>query len=631
MGTVIMAVPGCSDSWDDHYNVDELNTSASETLWQKIKSNPKLTKYAAIAEKAAYYKDEQHKLTNPDNGKPFTFSQMLNGTQLLTVWAPEDAYISDADYNKWMQLAETNPYSVQQQLMANSIALWRNQAANGGVDSLRMLNGKILVFDKNNYTMANLPISERNIAAKNGTLHTLAGTLPFNYNLYEYLKDEANTTALSLSRFHDYVIATDTTYFQENGSIEGNPDIYGNPTYVDSVYMTTNSMFFQTKRLTNSYSDKNLTYMESFGANIESEDSTFIMLLPTDAAWQKAYDKIKGLYKYANNYVDNEKGNNNTLASREITDEMMDSLLNQSINMDIISPLVFNLHEQPNAGGQIGRWDLESFMSTNGASAEYLLNTYGDTLRSDANWDKTQLFQGTKVKMSNGYGIITDEWNIPTKLYKPNLNVEIGWQSFYNTAKANLTGTATPYNFSNEVAKKWINETGKVSHNNFYYLRGSGRNSAEFEFKLVGTDGENEESEVMSGKYDIYVVMVPNYYMISSDSIVINENVALISGTDTIPYKHKITATLNYTKNEVDSKGAKNAKVEVKDVDYQGLKVDTLLLFENFEFPYSYKNLRYSYPTLSIKNSTLKTADTKAGYSTDFCIDRIILVAKDDE
>lgn len=631
LGTVALAVASCSDSWDEHYAVSEQTSSAAGTLWEKIQSNPKLTKFASIAEKAPYFKDEAHKQINPQTGAPYTFKEMLSSTQLLTVWAPEDEFISNEDYNKWMELLETYPYTVQQQLMGNSIALWRNVATTNGVDSLRMLNGKITIFDKTNLTMGDQHISQSNIAASNGTLHTLSGNLPFDFNLYEYLKDKSNTDAKSLTRFHNYIINTDTTYFQENGSIEGKPDTYGNPTYVDSAYITTNAMFFGTKRLTNSYSDRNLTYMESFGANIESEDSAFIMLMPTDQAWEGAYEKIKGLYKYANIYVDNEKGNDNTEAYREIPAEQMDSVTEQSINMDIISPLVYNLHKQPNATGQAGRWEMEDFIATNGENAKYILNTFGDTLRNDESWSTTSLFEGEKVKMSNGYGIVSNSWNIPRKLYKPDVIIEVGWQSLYNADQA--SGSALAQSFSNEVAATWVEETGKVSKNNFYYFkRPSASKAPEFEFKLIGTDGENHESEVMSGKYDIYVVMVPDYYMISKDSIIYSENVAYMPKdkktglyTDTIPFKHKMQATISFCNNDVKGKDA-TVKSEV--MEYEGLKVDTLLMFKDFEFPYSYKNLRYSYPTMSIKSSSGKSTE---GYTLDFCIDKIILVAKDDE
>lgn len=621
MGAAAMAATSCSDTWDEHYSAGEGN-SATMTLWQQIQANPNLSKFAAIAEKAYYYKDETH----PQAG--YTFKDMLSGTQLLTVWAPENSAISEADYQKWLQLAQTDGYTVQQQLMGNSIALFRNLAT-GGIDTtLTMLNGKKFRFDKAAPSMAGITLNEKNIAATNGTLHTVGSVLPFNYNLYEYLKDEANT---EVSKFHQLIIASDTTYFSANNSIEGNPDINGNPTYVDSVYFTTNTMFRGNKQFpSNTNTDQYLTYDESFGAQINVEDSAWVMVVPTDKAWEAAYNKLKKYYNYSPIYVDNEKANQgSTNVYREVSNP--DSLAEKCIAMDILSPLCFNLNIQPNGAGRKGTWQMEDFVAQRGQGAEYLVNTFNDTIRTDASFDKSSIFTGKPVKMSNGYGFVTDEWAFPRKLYKPDLNIEVGWQSLYNTTKA--TGTATSFSFS-RTNNLWCDTTGVVSEDNFYYIYpASASGNPKFEFRLVGTSSlsENQESEVMSGKYDIAVVLVPNYYMTSNDSTIAyttgtNGTAAIVNG-DTIPVKHKLTATLSYTNGNANGKDV-TASSQV--IDYDGTKVDTLVLFQDFEFPYSYKNLRQCYPVLTLTTKTT-SAERKNGYSNDFCIDRILLISKEDE
>lgn len=632
LGSVILAAPSCSDTWDAHYDAGD-GTSATLSLWEQIEQNPNLSKFADIAKASYYYKDEAHPLTQ--DGKVFTFKDMLSGTQLLTVWAPENSAISDEDYQKWMEMVETNPYAVQQQLMANSMSLWRQVATGGGIDTLRMLNGKKLAFDKDNLTLASVKMNEVNIAATNGTLHTTGSTLPFNFNIYEYLKDRNNAQANMLGTFHDYIIDNDTTYFSENNSVEGNPDANGNPTYVDSVYVTTNAMFRQTKRFpTQTNTDNYLSYQESFGANIESEDSSFVMVMPTDQAWEQAKAKIEKYYNYASIYVDNEKANNGAKdVYRSLgTEEQIDSIKQQSIKNDITSPLCFNVNLQPNGVGKKGVWNAAEFIADGGVTPKYLLNTYNDTLRTDENWDKSKILEGKAIEMSNGYGIVADNWNVPRKLYKPDLTIEVGYRSFYNITQANTTGTAESRAFSNTANAAWCDSTGHVSEDNFYHIYpASATGNPKFEFKLQGTHGENQESDVMSGKYDIYVVMVPNYYMTSNDSTIAytlgtNGTAQVVNG-DTIPVKHKIVATLNYCNNNANGK---DASVSTNPVDYQGEVVDTLLLFEDFEFPYSYKNLRYSYPTLTITTKTT-SSERKAGYSNNICIDRIILVSKEEE
>ncbi len=645
LGSVILAATGCSDTWDEHYNGSETGSAATATLWQQIESNPNLTRFASIAKAARYYKDQEHAMKNNATGKDFYYSDLLNGDQILTVWAPENDAFTDASYNQWMELAKTNGYSVQQQLIANSISLWRNNISTGRNDTLRMLNGKIMIFNQSEKTMAGTNLNASNIAAKNGTLHTIKELLPFNYNIYEYMKDGLNAKTVGINTFHEYIISTDTTYFDEDRSLEGTPDENGYPTYVDSAYQNTNTMFEGTHRNSISNPERDLTALESFGAHVESEDSSFVMIIPTDAAWKEAYDKLTPLYKYANNYVDNEKADRSMSANREITDEMMDSLINMNINMDIISPLCYNVNIQPNANGRKGVWKAADFANQQGASAKYLINTFGDTLRSDANWEKSTLFEGEKIELSNGYGILASKWNVPAKLYKPDVIVECGSNrgknSFYNKEnwKNQAADSPTTYPFTNDT--QWNDTTGVVSHNNFLYVFPTNDNSKpSISFKLRGNDGENVESEVMSGRYDIKVVMVPNYYMTSNDSTIVltvnnsGRGTGKVVNGDTIPVKHKLKATVYYVNNDgVDTKGvAKQAtRTTAKDeyVDYDGTKVDTLTIFEDFVFPYSYKNLSHSYPILEL-TADVSSGEKKQGYSHDFCIDQIILVSKDD-
>ena len=59
-----------------------------------------------------------------------------------------------------------------------------------------------------------------------------------------------------------------------------------------------------------------------------------------------------------------------------------------------------------------------------------------------------------------------------------------------------------------------------------------------------------------------------------------------------------------------------------------GTKVDTVTVAKDFEFPYSYKNMRFSYPTLILEES-IKSNDFNNGYLYDIVIDKIILKRKD--
>lgn len=685
LGSAMLAIPGCTDTFNEHYDVEDGGNAATETLWEIISNNPNLSRFKDIAEKATYYRDEKH----PQTG--YTFKDMLQSSMLVTVWVPENSAFTDATYNDWMNMAEERGYTVQQQLMNNSITLWRQIATGGGVDTLSMLNGKRLAFNKDKYTMADVDIIEKNIPAVNGTLHTTSEILPFRYNLYEFLKDGTNSAANQVSRMHNYVEANDTTYFNPNASIEGTPNADGLPTYVDSVYHTSNTLFFGTHRFPKDGTEKEeyVTYTESFGAYIEAEDSTFLMILPTDNAWQTAYNKLEKYYNYAENYVHKDQWENGTklllVGNNDGAVLNTDSLKDVNINMDIISPLCFTLHQQPNANDEIGKWKLDEFLSDKGARASYFYNTFGDTLRSDEEWDKTQIFNGTQIELSNGVGFVSNEWPFPSKFYRPDLTMEIG-KSFFYRSSHDASNQANKYTISSTLAKDWIDEKGRVSDNDFYCISpNTPTGQPTYEFKLRGTDGENRESEVMSTKYEIGIVVVPNYYKDSSQEIVYvtegtpNLKNAYVESTTipdpddpeneitiqtAYPVKHKIRAKLSYCNNPT-KQSLKDDEIICKEIDWSGEKVDTLWLqfspwdettykpkytnetavdklddseFLNyFEFPYSYKNLRNSYPTLSI-SATAKTTDINGNprqgiigkYTNALCIDRIIMRCKED-
>ena len=647
LGAAILAVPSCSDDhFDVNYGGDNDNSAvATKTLWELIEENPNLSRFKTLAETAKYWKDETHPVNN------WTYKDVLKSGQLATVWAPENNYFTDQEYNNLLQRCATDGYNVQQQFISNHIALWRRNISDPGIDTIKMINGKNMVFDKTdttNCTIQGVALNKKNIPALNGTLHTIKGTTPFLYNFYEYLKFSPSMPLMSA-----YVVSKDTTEFIKDASIEGLPDKDGNPSYVDSVYRTTNILFDRVAYTPQSGAETWDMPQECFDARINVEDSAFIMVMPTDEAWIKAKQKLAHLYKYPEKYEDKQKGNQNSSVIRSIADP--DSLANMSINMDLTTPLVFNVNKQPKIGSKL--WTLDDFIANKGATAEFLLNTYGDTLRTTDTWDKTSIFNGDLIEMSNGYAYAATDWAFPRELYNPDIEVEIDNGSFYNTSNTQTyykVGSDTKtISFNNSLYSEISNKYGHVSHNNFFYLTGTGPQAVpHVEIKLLGNLASTspivtrgQTAEVMSGKYDVYVVCVPYWYSVISnkglddfyvydeetEAYPVDENGKRILNQQYIDSISNITkqsfwGQIRYNNNAANGKdvtGKKSATIE-----YDGTKVDTLLVFEDFEFPYSYKNLTYSYPTLILEGAT-KSASAKKGFIYPLYIDRVILKSKE--
>ena len=94
LGFATLAIPSCSDTWDDHYNGIDEGTSANKTLWELICERPELSRFKQIAEKSTYYRDE----TRPQEN--YTFKDMLNGSMLITAWVPENDAFTEAEFNE---------------------------------------------------------------------------------------------------------------------------------------------------------------------------------------------------------------------------------------------------------------------------------------------------------------------------------------------------------------------------------------------------------------------------------------------------------------------------------------------------------------------------------------------------
>jgi len=232
----------------------------------------------------------------------------------------------------------------------------------------------------------------------------------------------------------------------------------------------------------------------------------------------------------------------------------------------------------------------------------------------------------------------TNTLSIPREIYNPDIEVEIGTDAFYN--KINYTfykvGENTrPIAFDNEAFSDITDKYGRVSNNDFFFIAPITTSNPVVEIKLLGNMpsttnafGLDEPAQVMSGKYDIMVVMVPYWYsQIPNDNGTIADEFFDQQYIDSISAITKMcfSAQVRYNNNTI-KKDAISKKTSV--IEYDGSKVDTLMVFEDFEFPYSYKDLSYSFPTLILAGATRST-NVKKGFMYGLCIDRVILKSKE--
>lgn len=351
--------------------------------------------------------------------------------------------------------------------------------------------------------------------------------------------------------------------------------------------------------------------LKCFNAQINEGDSAFTIMALNYEAWDKALQKLAPLYKYPNKYEDKIKGDKGQIVNitRIINDP--DSLAKLSMEMDITSPLVFKQNEQPEDGS-------------------YLVSAHGDTLRNEAvTWIKNIPLHTPSCGTGKGYCYEVRNWAMPKEWYFPDVEVEINDKAFYNTSNTESyfkVGKDTKkFDFDNSRYADIADKYGHVGNNDFYWLEGPNiASNPHVEIKLT--------NNIMSGKYDVYAVMVPYWYCrldeegfadsIRNDQAFVDS----ISANTKMSLKARIRYNINSNSGRDDVTNA------TQTFEYDGSKVDTIKIFEDFEFPYSYKNLRYSYPTLIIEGGTKYSGSTtpKNGFIHDLNIDRIILKSKEE-
>ena len=294
--------------------------------------------------------------------------------------------------------------------------------------------------------------------------------------------------------------------------------------------------------------------------------------------WDKAKQKMAPLYKYANRYENKLKGDEGYLIFNNISNP--DSLTDLNIEADLNAYITLIGQEQDG------------------------------------------------------------EFSIPRELYNPDIEVEIGSDVFYyksNTVSYYRVGAGTKaIAFDNDAFSFITNKYGRVSSNDFFYLENSGPSSPpRVEIKLLGNipsasnvTGMELPTQVMSGKYDIMVVMVPYWYKTIAEDEAVDASFYNQAYVDSVSACNKMcfTGRIRYNNNATNGKDATSQWSNT--IEYDGSQVDTLMVFEDFEFPYSYKDLNYSYPTLIIEGAT-RSVLAKQGFLYSLCIDRVIMRSKE--
>jgi len=522
--TICIFLFSCKDDWNNYYN--NAGSPSNANLYELIKQNDQLSKFARLIEISGYDK-------------------MLSASQTYTVWAPDNENLSSIDTN--------TIDSIQARLIVeNQIARFNNPTSVPLGKSIRMINKKIYSYsDEGGISFGGELLIEKNIIANNGLLHTTNGLIPYFQNLYEFIIANASTSSIAgfISLFHEnkFDEALSIPINTENGMI-----IY------DSITTPYNRLF--------EYPGMGL------GA-INNEDSIYTMLVPTNAAWKAAYERIAPYFKVYNK---------NQLYA--------DSVSNVQTSLAIVNNLIFRGRiPDPSA--------VDSLIST------YTTFMYYNLGQKTVIHDVKNLFGGSeKTTASNGLIYLTDNLRLNNvETWNPPIVIEA------ENTSGRLTGSNTTISPRIITINSPVQDVSGGRYISISPTNSSSQASVTFSIP-----------DVLSCKYNIYVDIIPSIddnNVFTNDSTMLTFNLSYMGSDGTLK-----TATASNS-SEYTTSGTQKVRMKI---------------FSEFEFPVSnyVDQLWYMNPqnkpeslvtttTLTIRSNVTTQQVTSTLYSRRFSIDDI--------
>ena len=540
-----LALVSCAD-WDDHYDADTaLLDTQNATIWQNIEKTGNLSQFASLLKKAGY-------------------DAILDASQTYTVWAPVDGSF---DFETVSALSNDR---LKKEFIENHIAR-NNYPASGTVNQrIYTLNEKMMRFGgSGGYSIQGVGVDRANLAAGNGTIHTLNGKIPFMQNIYESLNNYQFPLDSISTYFHSY----DVNKLNEQKSVQG-PTLNGEITYLDSIFDEHNDLFIR------------------YQALINREDSNYSMLVPTNEAWIKAKAQVQKYFHYLPSFEFMENTSTGT-DKKKVTVNIKDVqyLQDSVVNMMLTGYLFYNNNLYDNT-------KLNKLQTGEPLRCDSL---YGTTLSKVYSEDAARLFENAlRVDKSNGCIWVTDSLRMrPWTVWNPELILQaentVYQSSLVNVADQPQRIYVAPGTQNPEV-------TGQLSANSYTEVQPvSQSTNPGIVFYLPG---------VRSTTYSIYIVTVPA-------NIVSNNYV-------TKPSRFKVS--LGYA-NEQGKNEDNDSKwtIESQFVS-DSLQIDTIYLGD-FTFPMAYVGTGSYYPYMRINSSV--TSRERANYDRTLRIDCIILRPKE--
>lgn len=580
---VLLGFTACTD---DHFDIQPSTVSGSNTIWQNIEANADLDSVAMILRRCKVMKSQT------DKSAKQTYAELLATSQQLTAWLPKNGtfnakqYLDELDSAAVLrakdEMAGTRAeYNVANRFARNHIARF-NYESNMGEQRIALMNSKIVNYNAGEGTFngVKLDAANANILSSNGMLHVLDGESQFAYNIFERLQVDSRFAKIygDIDKYNVYT-------FSASSSTPGSMNHNGSMEYVDSVWSRTNSLM----------TDARLTYLTD-------EDSLYVSVIPTDAAYEAARQKLQGLFKYAKNYnyawdaSKRDWTNKGTNALKFKTD----SLTTYNVTSRILSASSFSVGY--NSEGPVTTSNPQAFLN-HVLTADSLNSAGALVIYNKDKGNVNPIFDGQTaddaIKASNGYIFAVDNYN-----YDPSYSF-IQKMNIYGRNTAQITGSTSEQaqyvSLDNENQNAEVNVDALGADNNYYYFPVSGNSQLNIDFKL---------NNVLSTKYKISIVLLPNRVNIN--------NIRTEDDGTVIEEKPVFDVQIRDDKGSVIGKAVKNVSVDQD-------KVEKKVLWEAFEFPYAYFGLPSGYESFPVLRVSMSYAQQRKGKCKALSIAKVIL------
>lgn len=580
---VLLGFTACTD---DHFDIQPSTVSGSNTIWQNVEANADLDSVAMILRRCKVMKSQTDKAAQQ------TYAELLATSQQLTAWLPKNGtfnakqYLDELDSAAVLrakdEMAGTRAeYDVANRFARNHIARF-NYESNMGEQRIALMNSKIVNYNAGEGTFngVKLDAANANVLSSNGMLHVLDGESQFAYNVFERLQVDSRFAKIygDIDKYNVYT-------FSASSSTQGSMNHNGSMEYVDSVWSRTNSLI----------SDARLN-------DLTDEDSLFVSVIPTDAAYEAARQKLQGLFKYAKsyNYAWDESKRDWTNKGTNALKFNTDSLTTYNVTDRILSASSFSVGY--NSEGPVTTSNPQAFLN-HVLTADSLNTNVGLVIYNKDKGNVNPIFDGQTaddaIKASNGYIFAVDNYNYdPSYSFIQKINI-----NGRNTAQ--VTGSTSEQaqyvTLDNENQNAEVNVDALGVDNFYYYFPVSGNSQLNIDFKL---------NRVISTKYKISIVLLPNRVNIN--------NIRTEEDGTVIEEKPVFDVQIRDDKGSVIGKAVKNVSVDQN-------KVEKKVLWEEFEFPYAYYGLPSGYESFPVLRISMSYAQQRKGKCKALSIAKVIL------